>query len=227
MNSLCTLPYNRACRKEDKLKLLIIGATGGLGKELVHQALIQDHEVTVMARNPSVVTFEDRHLQVVQGDVLDARSLGRAVDGQEAVLNALGTPTPREVTTLLEEGTKNVVEAMEQQGVRRLVCVTILGTGDSGQRHGSLFYRLFVLGFFVKPMLEDKERQEEVIRGSRLDWTIVRPPRYTNEPKSGGYRVIGEGEGRVGKIGKADLADFMLDQLYEYRYIRRTAVVGY
>ena len=116
---------------------------------------------------------------------------------------------------------------MERHGVGRLVCVAILGTGDSGRRHGSLFYRLFVLGFFVRPMLEDKERQEEVIRGSRLDWTIVRPPRYTNEPQSGDYRMIGDGGGRVGKIGRADLADFVLGQLDDYSYVRRAVVVGY
>ena len=209
------------------MKLLIIGGTGGLGKELVRQALARDHEVTVMARNPSAVSSEDYHLRVVRGDVLDAESLGRAVAGQEAVLNALGTPSPRRPSTLLEEGTKNIVEAMERQGVRRMVCVTILGTGDSGRRHGNLFYRLFVLGFFVSPMLEDKERQEEVIRVSRLDWTIVRPPRYTDEPKSGGYRVIGDGGGRVGRIGRADLADFVLDQLDDRSYVRRAVVVGY
>jgi hypothetical protein len=127
-----------------------------------------------------------------------------AVCGQDAVVSVLGTPSPRKPSTLLAQGTKNVVEAMERHGVGRLVCVTILGTGDSGRRHGSLFYRFFVLKFFVRPMLEDKERQEEVIRRSSLDWTIVRPPRYTDKPRRGDYRVIGDGKGKVGKIGRAE-----------------------
>ncbi|MDQ3865078.1 MAG: NAD(P)H-binding protein, partial [Actinomycetota bacterium] len=166
------------------MKLLIIGATGGLGRELVLRAPERGHEVTALARDPSRVLRQDERIRVVRGDVLDPASVESAVRGQDAVVSALGTPNPRRPSTLLSKGTKNVVEAMGHHAVRRLVCVTILGTGDSGRRHGSLFYRLFVLGFFVKPMLEDKERQEEVITRSRLDWTIVRPPRYTGKPES-------------------------------------------
>ena len=105
--------------------------------------------------------------------------------------------------------------------------MTILGTGDSGRRHGRLFYKLFVLGYFVKPMLEDKERQEVVIRQSGLEWTIVRPPRYTDEPESGNYRVITDSGGRIGKIGRKDLAGFMLDQLDDTSHVRRAVAVGY
>jgi len=209
------------------MKLLIVGATGGLGKELVGRALEQGCEVTVLVRGPAKLEAREERLRVVQGDVLDFTSVESAVRGQDAVVSALGTPNPRKPSTLLSEGTKNLVEAMERQGVRRLVCVTILGTGESGKRHGSLFYRHFVLGFMVRPMLEDKERQEEAIRGSRLDWTIVRPPRYTDESPSGDYRVIADGEGRVGKIGRADLADFVLDQLDDHSYVRKAVVVGH
>jgi hypothetical protein len=116
---------------------------------------------------------------------------------------------------------------MERHGVSRLVCVTILGTNDSGRRHGSMFYRLFVLGFVVRPMLEDKEHQEEVIRRSNLEWTIVRPPRYTDEPRGGGYQVIADGGARDGKMGRADLADFMLHQLDDHSYVHKAVVVGY
>jgi putative NADH-flavin reductase len=203
------------------MKLLIIGATGGLGKELVRQALEQGHQVTALVRNPSTIASEHDRLRVARGDVLDVESLGAAVAEQEAIVSALGTPNPRKPSTLLSEGTGNLVRAMDRHCVRRLVRVTILGTGEGGRRHGSLFYRLFVLGFFVKPMLEDKERQEEVIRRSRLDWTVVRPPHYTDEPESGDYRVITDGGGRVGKIGRADLASFMLGQRDEDSYVRK------
>ena len=210
-----------------KVKVLIVGATGGLGKELVSRALWHGHEGTVLVRNPAKLEGQNERLRVVQGDVLDPAAVRSAVHGQDAVVSALGTPSPRNRSTLLLKGTGNIVGAMERQGVGRLVCVTILGTGDSGRRHGSLLYRLFVLGFFVRPMLEDKERQEEVIRGSRLDWTIVRPPRYTDEPRRGHYQVIAGGGGRVGKIGRADLAEFMVDQLEDRNYVRKAVVVGY
>ena len=209
------------------MKLLIVGATGGLGRELVRRASERGYEVTALVRDPSRALGQDERLRVVWGDVLDPACVKLAVRGQDAVVSALGTPDPRRASTLLSRGTKNLVEAMGQHGVRRLVCVTILGTGDSGRRHGSLFYRFFVLGFFVRPMLEDKERQEELIRRSRLEWTIVRPPRYTDKPASGDYRVIADGGDRVGRIGRADLANFMLDQLDDHSYVRKAVVVGY
>ena len=209
------------------MKLLIIGATGGLGRDLVRRAPERGHEATALTRDASRVLGRDEGLRVVEGDALDPESVHSAVQGQDAVVSALGTPNPRRPSTLLTKGTKNVVKAMERNGVKRLVCVTILDTGDSGRRHGSLFYRLFVLGFFVRPMLEDKERQEEAIRRSGLDWTIVRPPRYTDEPEGGDYRMIADGGGRLGKIGRADLANFMLDQLDDYSYIRKAVVIGY
>ncbi len=209
------------------MKLLIVGATGGLGKELVGRAPEEGHEATVLVRYPAKLGGWGERLRVARGDVLDPASVGSAVRGQDAVVSALGTPSPRKPSTLLAQGTKNIVEAMERRGVRRLVCVTILGTGDSGRRHGSLFYRLFVLGFFVRPMLEDKARQEAAIRKSNLEWTIVRPPRHKDEPGSGDYRVIADGEGRVGKISRADLATFMLDQLEDHSCTRKVVVVGY
>ncbi len=208
------------------MKLLIVGATGGLGKALVGQALEQGHEVTALVRNPAAATFEDRRLRVRQGDVLDARSLGAAVAGQEAVVSALGSPNPRRPTTLLSEGTRKVVTAMEEHGVRRFICVTILGTGNS-KRHGTFFYRTFILGFLVKPMLEDKERQEQVIRRSNLEWVIVRPPRFTDEPARSDYRVILDGPGVVGTIARADLAAFMLAQLKDDQFVYKAPIVGY
>jgi putative NADH-flavin reductase len=209
------------------VKVLIVGATGGLGMEMLRRAPERGHEATALARDPSTVQGQDERLRAVRGDVLDPASVESAVRGQDAVLSALGTPNPRKPSTLLSEGTKNLVDAMKRNGVERLVCVTILGTGDSGRRHGRLFYKLFVLGYFVKPMLEDKERQEVVIRQSGLEWTIVRPPRYTDEPESGNYRVITDSGGRIGKIGRKDLAGFMLVQLDDTSHVRRAVAVGY
>jgi putative NADH-flavin reductase len=122
------------------VKVLIVGATGGLGMEMLRRAPERRHEATALARDPSTVQRQDERLQAVRGDVLDPASVESAVRGQDAVLSALGTPNPRKTSTLLSEGTKNLVDAMKRNGVERLVCVTILGTGDSGRRHGRLFY---------------------------------------------------------------------------------------
>src|SRR5215212_10198888 len=109
------------------VKVLIIGATGQI---LMREALAQGHEVTALARDPSTVASEDPRLRVLQGNALDVSSVEAAVAGQDAVLSALGTRSVRP-TTLFSESTQNLISAMNKHGVRRLVCITGVGAGDS------------------------------------------------------------------------------------------------
>ena len=114
---------------------------------------------------------------------------------------------------------------MDQAGVRRLVCVTLLGTGAS-QANGSFFYRQVILRALA-PMLPDKQAQEEVVRASGLDWTLVGPPRFTGGKPRGEVRVMREDEhGRVGHVVRADLTQFLLDCVVEPTYVREAVVVG-
>jgi uncharacterized protein YbjT (DUF2867 family) len=185
------------------MRILIVGATGGLGQDTVAEALARSHETAALVRNPGRVAFPET-VEVVQGDVLDTSSLRPAFCGRDAVICALGTPSPRRRSTLLQEGTKNLVVAMSSEGVRRLVCVTLLGTG-SGRANASFFYREVILRVLA-PMLPDKEAQEQAVRASDLDWVLVRPPRFV-AGKRGSIRVIREGErGRLGHVVRADLA---------------------
>jgi putative NADH-flavin reductase len=155
--------------------------------------------------------------------VLDYPSLEAAVVGQDAVLSALGHKRWFYPNRILSTGTRNLVRAMETHGVRRLVCETALGVGDSRGRAG-LYYTLFVAPFILPFYFRDKERQEDVIRGSSLDWVIVRPGRLTNGGRRRGYRHGSE----VGhwlwtcRISRADVADFMLRQLADDTYLRRS-----
>lgn len=115
--------------------------------------------------------------------------------------------------------------AMDQAGVRRLVCVTLLGTGTS-RANASLIYRQVILRALA-PMLPDKQAQEGVVRSSGLDWTLVRPPRFTGGKPSGELRVIAEGQpGRVGPTVRADLAGFVLDCATDNRHLREAVAVG-
>src|SRR3954451_5078087 len=152
----------------------------------MRQALAQGHEVTAMARNPSAAAPEDYRPRVLEGDALDASEVEAAVASQDAVLSALGTRSTRP-TTLFSESTQNVISAMKKHGVRRLVCITGIGTGDS-KGHGGFLYDRIVLPFVVKNVYEDKDRQEEAIKWSDFDWVIVRPARLTDEPARGEYR---------------------------------------
>jgi len=202
-------------------RVLIVGATGGTGRELVAQALERGLTVTALVRNPAKLQIDHPRLTVVQGDVLDAASLEAAMHGQEAVLCALGHKRYFHPTRILSEGTANIVRAMETHGVRRLVCETSLGIGDSAGRMG-LYYSLFVLPLILPLYFWDKTRQERVIAGSRVDWVIVRPAALTNGPRRGRLRH----GSRVGslvwtvRVSRADVAAFMLDQLASNTYLR-------
>jgi putative NADH-flavin reductase len=210
------------------MNLLIIGATGGTGRALVLQALEQGHRVTALVRTPSRLKLTHERLDVLTGNVLDYESVDRAVKGKDAVLCALGHKRWIIPTTILSRGTAHIIRAMERHGVKRLVCETSLGVGNSRGRLG-LFYTLFIIPVIIFFYFMDKKRQERLIMGSALDWVIVRPGQLTNGQRRGAYR---HGE-KVGnylwtvRISRADVADFMLRQLSDDVYIRKTPGVAY
>ncbi|MEX1140665.1 MAG: SDR family oxidoreductase [Bacteroidota bacterium] len=210
------------------MRLLIIGATGGTGRELVMQALERGHAVTAFARNPADMTIQHERLTVAQGDVLDPAAVENAVRNQDAVLSALGHKRWIIPSSILSQGTGIVVDAMKRHGVKRFVCETSLGVGNSRGRLG-LYYTLFVIPVIVFFYFRDKKRQEEIIRGSGLDWVVVRPGRLTNGRKRGEYRhglKIGNYIWTV-SISRADTADFMLNQLENDGYLRQAVGVAY
>lgn len=209
------------------MKLLIFGATGGTGRELVAQALEQGHVVAAFARNPAALSLNHPHLRVVKGDVLDHDSVESAIKGQDAVLSALGTRVLTK-STILSEGTKNIITAMEKLGVRRFICESSLGVGDSRGQLGFL-YGYILIPLFLRNIFADKEIQERYIRQSKLDWVIVRPAVLTNGPRTEGYRSgFGVADKSIkGKISRADVADFMLKQLTDKRFVHKTPGLSY
>jgi putative NADH-flavin reductase len=207
------------------VKVLIIGATGGTGRILLEKAVEQGHEVTALARNPSAVAPRDYRPRVLRGNVLDPDAVEAAVAGQDAVLSALGTRSTKP-TTLFSESTRNVIGAMDKHGVRRLVCISGVGVADSKGHVGFLYDRI-ILPFVLKNVYEDKERQEEAIKRSDLEWVIVRPARLTDEPAKGEYGVFLGGSYTAKTISRADVAAFMLAQLTDDTYVRKTPVISY
>jgi len=205
------------------MRVLVVGATGGTGRQLVAQALDAGHEVTALVRTPAKVRVAHDRLRVVRGDVLDYGSVEAAVRGQDAVVCALGHKRWFYPTRILSRGTENIIRAMTACGVRRLVCETSLGVGDSVGRMG-LYYTVFVIPFILPFYFWDKHRQERAIRASGLDWVIVRPGALTNGRERGRYRSgpkVGNWLWTV-RISRADVAAFMLKQLTEATYLRST-----
>jgi putative NADH-flavin reductase len=203
---------------------LIIGATGGTGLRLVEEALARGHGVTVLVRRPEALGAFRERVTVVQGDVLDPAAVARAVTGSEAVLCALG-PRHESPPALSSQGTRHLLSAMEAQGVRRLVCITGAMIGHSERRLGWL-YRLMRQAF--RDIIHDRQLQEQLILGSTLDWTLVRPPRLSNGAARGIWRA-GEDVriGTMAHISRADLARFMVQQLEDASFIRRAVAVAY
>jgi putative NADH-flavin reductase len=202
-------------------RILIVGATGGTGRQLVKQALERGYEVTALVRDPSRLEVVHPRLTAVQGDVLDQSSVEAAMRGQEAVLSALGHKRYFYPTRILSAGTRNILSSMATHRVPRLVCETSLGIGDSAGRMG-LYYTLFVIPVILPFYFWDKTRQERVIAASNVDWVIVRPGVLTNGDTRGRFRHgrdVGSFLGTV-RISRADVADFMLNQLTSDTYLR-------
>lgn len=203
-------------------KVLIIGATGGTGRQLVTQALELGYTVTALVRDPSRLPVDHPRLTILQGNVLDQRSVDTAMRGQEAVLSALGHKRFLGPTRILSAGTANILRAMISNGVSRLVCETALGIGDSAGRMG-LWYTLFVVPVILPFYFWDKAQQERLVARAGVDWVLVRPGVLTNGAGRGRVRH-GGGLGSylfTVRVARADVADFMLRQLDSDEYLRR------
>lgn len=210
------------------MRVLVIGASGGTGRQLVEQALERGDNVTAFVRDPRRLPARHEALRIVVGDVLDPQSLQQAVRDQDAVVCALGHKRWFYPNKILSAGTQNIIDAMKAEGIRRLVCETALGVGNSIGRLG-IYYTLFVVPFILPLYYWDKLRQERAIRASGLDWVIVRPAALTNASKRGKYRH-GPHVGNwllTLRISRADVADFMLDQLADDTYLHSTPGVAW
>lgn len=208
-------------------RVVVFGATGGTGQQLVEQALAAGHAVTAVARRPEAITKAHPRLAVRRGDVHDAASVEAAVVGQDVVLSALGA-TSRQPTTICRDGVAHMLAAMERHGVRRILCVSATGLGDGATL--SLPLRLF-MRHVLQPLLrhpyDDLRAMEARLQASALDWTIVRPPRLTHGPRTGNYRsAIGVLPGATW-IARADLADFMLKHVDDPALVRRLVEVAH
>ncbi|WP_017302488.1 NAD(P)-dependent oxidoreductase [Nodosilinea nodulosa] len=209
------------------MKLLIFGATGSIGRQVVAQALEQGHSVTAFVRSPAKLEVQHLDLRIVQGDVLDLPSVQQAVQGQDAVVCVLGSGQNL-TSTVRSQGTRNIVRAMEAAGVRRLICQSTLGAGDSW---GTLnfYWKYIMFGLVLRRVFADHQRQEDAVKSSPLDWTIVRPGAFTDGPRTGQYRHGFAGNDTTSqlKISRADVADFIVKQLGNDAYLHQTPGLSY
>lgn len=209
------------------MKLLIIGATQGIGFELLKLALERGHSVTALARDPSRISIQHERLRVLKGDILDLNSVTNAMENQEAVFTCIGTMPSIFPVKVFSEGIKNVLSAMHAKGVNRLIAVTGIGAGDS-KGHGGFLYDSIFLPIVLKAVYDDKDREEALIRESNVNWTIVRPCMLTNGDLTGNYHVFTDLTGVTARsISRKDVADFLLKQLASDEYLKQTPLLSY
>lgn len=212
------------------MRIVVFGASGGTGREIVEQALIRGDDVTAFVRDASALEPASR-LRVVVGDVLNAEVVREAIVGQNGVLSALGS-RPHEGHDVLERGLANIIAAMSETGVRRIVIISTAGAAnlDEALTHQSLAGKIVLrtmASTVLRGPIADGLAQERLLEASDLEYTIVRPPRLTDERRTGRYRVDEEGlpPGAV-SISRGDVAEFMLMQLDSDKYIRKAPYIG-
>jgi putative NADH-flavin reductase len=205
------------------MKLLILGATGATGLQVVTQAVERGHTVTAFVRNTGPLERFGNRISAVRGNLLDSADLGRVLAGKEAVLSAFGPrlPISKADADLLQRFAATLTSGMQQAGVRRVVIEsTAFLFKDSVFPPAHFFGRLFFPG-----VVRDASEMENIIAKSGLDWTLVRPPQLTNKPATGKYRTkIGHLPPFGFNISRADVADFMIKASENHASIQK--VIG-
>ncbi len=206
------------------MKIAVFGGTGALGQAIVAQAVAAGHHVVVLARTPDKMKFAHDNLKLIQGDGLDKEAVSRAVEGQDAVLCAVGGADLKDATTRTKV-TENILSAMAHHQVSSVVICSSLGAGKSKPQL-SLLGRM-VVSTLLRHAIGDQTAQEALVQKSDLDWTIVRPPRLIDGEKTERYRLAEEGESFTGsQISRSDVAHFMLRVLEEKKWARKAMAIS-
>jgi putative NADH-flavin reductase len=209
------------------MNIVIFGASGKTGHELVKQALAQGHLVTSFVRNPSKLKITHLNLKVIKGDIVNYQIVEEAVKEQDAVLSTLGAASPFKFDQSVVAGMGNIIKAMEAKGIARLIYMSAILVKETRNNAG------FVIRYIAPKLLSTEvaghEARESMIKRSKLLWTIVRPCTLTNGKHLSQFRS-GEtisSSGFTVVISRADVADFMLQQLNDNRFVRKTPSVMY
>jgi putative NADH-flavin reductase len=211
------------------VKILIFGPTGGTGAQLLSQALKAGHDVSLIVRDPSrIPVSEHAQATIITGDVLEPEMWRAAVSGHDAVLSCLGSRDRRHPTTVYSQGTTNIIEAMRDGGVRRLVCLSSAGLDippdtPLPQRLVTrlLIQRLYRHGY------ADMTSMERIVKASSIDWTIIRPPMLTNGPLTEPYRSAADHHlSNPRAISRTALAHYMLTHIEDQDTWQKTVEIS-
>lgn len=204
------------------MNIALFGATGGTGQQIAVQAMAAGHSVQALVRDPSRLPLQDPRLTVITGDVLDADAVARTLDAAGVVIVTLGN-TANNPDWIVSNGTQVIIDAMKQRHIRRLIVISSIGVGDSKDQVPFAFKML--MKTVIKKPMEDKECQEQIVRASGLDWTIVRPGGLTNGERTGRYRFGLDPKLNAGQVSRADVAEFTLRQIDDLTFLHKAPAI--
>lgn len=208
------------------MRVLIIGASKGIGLETTRDALDSGHDVRALARSATAIAISNPSLEKMRGNALKTEDVKAALVGVDVVIQTLGVGLGElfRPVHLFSDATRVLIQAMKIQGVKRLICVTGFGAGDSRASISCLQRLPFQIVF--GRAYDDKSLQEQLIKESELDWTIARPGVLTSGPRTGQYQILSESsQWRNGIISRADVAEFLVRQIGDQTYIRKAPVL--
>lgn len=207
------------------MKIIVFGSTGTIGKYVIKQALDEGHQVTAFARDITKIRLSHKMLSKVTGDVMDPTSVDATIPDHDVVMVVLGAGRKGGVRSI---GTRNIINAMKAHDMKRLICQSSIGVGDS-RINLNFFWKYIMFGLLLRPAYADHELQEHYVRRSELDWTIVRPSAFIDGDRTGVYRhgILDVEECPSLKISRADVADFLLKQLTDLRYMHQSPSLSY
>ncbi len=204
------------------MKVLVLGANGKTGKLVVKQAIEAAHEVSVLVRRAG--SSYPAGVRVIIGDALKPEDVLGAMDKQNAVVECIGGTKPWKKQTLESDAMRNIVRAMKKSATKRLLVVSAMGVGESANQ-SPWWYRYLMVPTFLRGSTADKAAMETIVRASKLDWVIARPPILKDGAAAGKIQVLRESE-TGHSITRADLAVWLVDQLTDSAYIGQAVVVA-
>jgi nucleoside-diphosphate-sugar epimerase len=214
------------------MNVIVIGASRGIGRETVKAALAAGHTVSAFARHPENIVLKHPNLKLVPGNVMDLQSVTKAISDHDAIVCALGLTTMKAIgppfaghTYTLTVGTKNIVTAMAQSSMKRLITVTAISTGDSAQNCTPV--AKWALQYGLRWLFQEKERQEQQIMASSTNWTIIRPTALTNGPKTGHLATVPIRAGLLTYVSRADVAAKITQCLDDSSTYHKALTVSY
>ncbi|MGB3637188.1 MAG: SDR family oxidoreductase [Rivularia sp. (in: cyanobacteria)] len=209
------------------MKLVIFGSTGSVGNQVVEQALEQGHTVTAFVRNPNKLNLQHPDLNIFTGDVMNPALVEEAVIGHDAAICILGSGKKLS-GNVRSQGTKNIIQALEKAGIKRFICQSTLGAGDSWSNL-NFYWKYIMFGFILRKVFADHQIQEKYVQQSDLDWTIIRPAAFVEGTRTGKYRHGFPSSDRTSSltISRPDVADFILKQLNDNTYCGKAASLSY